>query len=273
MTQNGMRVGAAMTFWSLAEFTDRDMLSHSWGREGFSEFVPEPRQPNAALYDALHSIFKGPQVLIRPLKKREGWCVVTEQRGEDENQYKTLLSANVTPRGGISVTPFSDAYATIVDQFERHLGLLRQSQVSTALVSILGRVGATALRPKGGLYSVPGPKIDDWANLAKATEEAGSGNKIYLLRHIMDADAMRAIRDAIVAEVTAEAARINKEVAHDELGDRALETRRTQAQELREKVLMYEELLSSPLPHLHHALGEAEEAAARAVLLASVESV
>jgi hypothetical protein len=89
----------------------------------------------------------------------------------------------------------------------------------------------------------------------------------------MDADAMRAIRDAIVAEVTAEAARINKEVAHDELGDRALETRRTQAQELREKVLMYEELLSSPLPHLHHALGEAEEAAARAVLLASVESV
>ena len=90
---------------------------------------------------------------------------------------------------------------------------------------------------------------------------------MYVLRHRLDADAVRAVRDAVVAEVQAEADRIRDEVAAGDLGGRALETRKKQAAELRDKVLLYEDLLSVGLPGLHTAVDQADQAAATAALL------
>ena len=73
--------------------------------------------------------------------------------------------------------------------------------------------------------------------------------------------------DGIGPEVTAEARRITDGVQTGELGARALETRRRQAGDLRDKVLLYEDLLAVGLAGLHEAVSAAGQAAASAALL------
>jgi hypothetical protein len=161
----------------------------------------------------------------------------------------------------------------VQDAYRKQLGLLHGSQVSACLVKLVESLGGTRLRPSGAIYWLPGPRVDDWQHIAGEVEKAGQDrpNAVYLLRHRMDADAVRAVRDAVVAEVQAESARIHSEVMAGDLGDRALETRRTQAGELRRKVLLYEELLDVGLQGLHQAVDTADQAAAAAILLASAQ--
>jgi hypothetical protein len=134
---------------------------------------------------------------------------------------------------------------------------------------VVEALGGTRLRPGGAVYWVPGPRLDEWAAAGHAAERAAEGrpSAVYVLRHRLDADAVRAVRDAVVGEVQTEAHRICEEVAAGELGGRALETRKRQAAELRLKVLLYEDLLSVGLAGLHQAVDRADQAAATAALL------
>jgi hypothetical protein len=139
---------------------------------------------------------------------------------------------------------------------------------------VVDALGGTRLRPSGAVYWVPGTKLDDWARVGRAVEAAADGgaSAVYLLRHRLDADAVRAVRDAVVTEVQAEAERIQAEVAAGHLGGRALETRQGQAADLRAKVLLYEDLLNVGLAGLHRAVDAADQAAATAALLLSAQS-
>lgn len=271
MIANGIRVGGALTFWSLAEHTSRDLLEFHWQAEGFREFVPEARVPLSAMRDALEDVFGGPNILVRPLSGRDGWTVVKEERGTHSNVYHHMLTATIDKKyADPFISPFSEAVPVVVEKYKHFLGTLRVGQVTSSLVRILHHLGATSLRPKGGVYAVPDPRLNEWERLAQATEKASPASRVYLLRHIMDADAVRAIRDAIQAEVLCEARRINDEIATQDLGERALENRKQQAQDLRSKVLLYEDLLSVGLGHLLSALATTEEAAARATMLQAV---
>src|SRR5262249_39008919 len=158
---------------------------------------------------------------------------------------------------------FNGRASGIVDSFNRHLGLLRAAQVSASLVRILDSLGATRLRPSGAVYWLPEYHLDRWQRVAEVVEKAGLSkpNSVYVIRHQMDADAMRAVRDAIVAEVGTEAARIKREVQSGELGERALEHRQQHAAELQQKIAMYEDLLGIGLELLHATVDEADQAA------------
>jgi hypothetical protein len=157
--------------------------------------------------------------------------------------------------------------------FRRHAGRIPAAQLSACLVRVVEFLGGTRLRPTGAVYWVPGPKLDEWAQVARAVEAASDGrpSSVYLIRHRLDADAVRAVRDAVVGEVQAATARIAEEVAAGDLGTRALETRRQQAHDLRDKVLLYEDLLSVGLADLHRAVDAADQAAATASLLLAAQ--
>src|SRR5262249_17333250 len=128
--------------------------------------------------------------------------------------------------------------------------------------------------PAGGLSWRPARQLDEWPRAVSAVESAAEGkpSTVYVLRHRLDADAVRAVRDAIVAEVQAESARIHDEVVGGELGSRALETRRSEAGQLRQKIALYEGLLNVGLEGLYHAVDRAAPAAAAAVLLGSAQA-
>jgi hypothetical protein len=274
MPESHLDVGGAVVFWSLSEWTDRDRLKSGFTPLGLAALVPDPRPLTACLRDALEEVLGGPRVLVRPLARRDGFAVVTEQRGEHGNAYAQDLLARLDDSGGTPrpfFTPHDDRATRVLDAFARQLGLLHAAQVSAGLVRLVESLGGTRLRPSGALYWLPAHKLDDWQASARAVEQAGQGrpSAVYLLRHRLDADAVRAVRDAVVAEVQAQATRLHDEVIAGELGERALEARRQQAGQLRQKVLLYEELLDVGLQGLHQAVDRADQAAAAAVLLAS----
>jgi hypothetical protein len=276
MVERRLDIGGAVTFWSLADWSDRQRLRAHFVPLGLELLVPEPRQAPAALRAALEEVLGGPRVLVRPLATRDGFAVVQEDRGVAANLYETTLTARVNTNEPptLACDPYNGWAPRIEQAFRLHLARTSAAQLSAALVRVIEAMGGTRLRPSGAVYCVPGHRLDDWAAVAHAVEQCGEGrpSAVYLLRHRLDGDAIRAVRDAVVADVQAEAHRIRDEVATGDLGGRALETRKKQASDLREKVLLYEELLSVSLDGLHQAVDCADQAAATAALLLGAQA-
>jgi hypothetical protein len=270
MIEASMEFGGAVVFWTTAEFTNRDKLQRAFDALGLSSYVPEPRPDSAVLRHALEDVFGGPRTLVRPLADRDGFAVVREDRGKLDNQYSTLVSARVAGTS-LLLEPWTAQAADVQRAFDRYRGCIPAAQISACLVKIVESLGGMRLRPTGAVYWVPGHHLADWSDVAQAVEASGEGKAtaVYLLRHQFDAEAVRAIRDAVVADVQNEAQRIQKEVLNGDLGGRALETRQRHAHVLREKVLLYEDLLNVGLADLHKVVDAADQATATATLLLS----
>jgi hypothetical protein len=271
MVESHLDVGGAVVFWSLAEWTHRGRLTAHLAALDLEALVPDPRPAPAALRSALEDVFAGPRILIRPLASRDGFAVVREDRGLSANQYQTQLTARVLPGDPPTLTfdPWDSRAVSVQGAYQAQLGRVSACQVSSSLVRIIEALGGTRLRPSGAVYWLPGNRVEEWTRIADAVEQAADGalSAVYMLRHRLDHDAIRAVRDAVVSEVHSEAIRIRDEVLGGELGGRALETRKKQAADLRQKVLLYEDLLSVGLKGLHRAVDEADQAAATATIL------
>ena len=270
MIDKNFDVGGAVVFWSIAEWTDRTRLAAKLGELDLQAMVPDPRPAPAALRSALEDIFGGPRVLIRPLASRDGFAVVQEDRGLAANQYQTLLTSRVTgDPPTLTFDPWDSRADLVQGAYQTQLERISAMQVSAVLVRVIDWLAGTRLRPSGAVYWVPGNRLDDFTHIARAIEDSAEGRPscVYMLRHRLDNDSIRAIRDAVVFEVHSEALRIREDVITGTLGTRALETRQRQAADLRAKVLMYEELLSVGLEGLHQAVDQADQAAATATLL------
>jgi hypothetical protein len=271
MVRNDLDVGGAVAFWALAEWTNRQRLEAEFKELGLGSLVPDPRPAAACLRTALDDLFAGPRVLVRPLASRDGFAVVKEDRGLAANRYDTQLTARVTGTPPtLTFDPWDGRAVQVEEAYRAQLGRVPATQVSTALVKVVEAVGGIRLRPAGAIYWIPpGQRLDDFAAAAEAIERAAESRPsfVYVLRHRLDRDAVRAVRDAVVYEVRTEADRICQEVTAGELGARALEARQKQAGELRQKVLLYEDLLRLGLQGLHAAVDQADQAAATATLL------
>ena len=81
MVESHLDVGGAVVFWSRAEWSDRYRLKSGLELLSLDEFMPEPRQPSAALREALENTLGEPRVLVRPLASKDGFAIVREQRG------------------------------------------------------------------------------------------------------------------------------------------------------------------------------------------------
>jgi hypothetical protein len=263
-----MKVGGLVTFWQIAEWTEHALLQAGLTDAGFGDFVPPTRAPVTALKDALTDVLGGPRVLVRPLSK-DGFVVVREDRGEEDNQYTTLMQAKVGDNV-ILYKPLNDKALAVTESYNRHIGYVSAGSVAGCLVKIMDSLGKTTLRESGGLYWLPDSQLSKWEAVAKATEAAvAKGNtRIYFLRHLMDADACRAIRDAVQTEILAEAQRLEAELMDStvELGERALSHRGRLCIDLKARIVSFEELLGESLASLRQAVDGVETALAAAAL-------
>lgn len=276
MIEGNLDVGGAVVFWSLADGTDRRRLRDGFQSLDLESFVPEPRPAPSVLRDALEEVLGGPRVLVRPLASRDGFAVVQEDRGTAANAYATTLVARVSSEvvPDLRFDPYDDRADRVREAFLVHSSRVPATQLSAVLVKVVESLGGTRLRPGGAVYWVPGHKLDDWAAVARVVEAASltKPSAVYVIRHRLDAEAVRAVRDAVVAEVAADAERIANEVQSGDLGSRALESRRQEASQLRSKVLLYEDLLAVGLAGLHAAIDTADQATATASLLLAATS-
>ena len=187
MVRSDLDVGGAIAFWALADWTNRQRLEGEFGGLGLAGLVPDPRPAPACLRAALDDLFGGPRVLVRPLASRDGFAVVTEDRGLAANRYQTELTARVRPGDPPALTfdPWDGRAALVEEAYRAQLGRVPAAQVSAALVRVVESLGGIRLRPAGAIYWLPGNRIDAFAAPAGAVERAAENrpSSVYLLRH------------------------------------------------------------------------------------------
>jgi hypothetical protein len=137
------------------------------------------------------------------------------------------FSARIESWGGLIVEGEGNQTA-IQAAFDRHKSQLTGAAIGKLLVDVLARAGGTTLRESGGVYWVAEESVQAVERVAAFVEECGEdgGNRVYLLRTAMDESTVRAVRDAITAEVTKEANAIVNELKENDFGDEALTRRR-----------------------------------------------
>lgn len=271
--ESSMKVGGAYTRWPLSEWSLRHVLVDGLGRLGYKDFVPEARSATACLKDALSEIFTEKQVEIKPLAGTGSYEIIRVNKGEHKNSYDHLYCVSVDDERRVSLRPLvPDLAQRILAGFNEQLGLLRSGQVTTCLVKILlRRLDGTTIGPRGGLYWLPPHHIDAWTQVAQVVEASGyrTESKVYLLRHLMDADAVRAIRDSIIHEIQTRSGEIRQEVLDQDnpLKSLALQHRHEELLALRDKARLYESLLGVGLEQSVQTLDEVETTIGQAALL------
>ncbi|MEZ6139191.1 MAG: DUF6744 family protein [Zavarzinella sp.] len=269
MIENHLDIGGGVVFWMLTDDTRRERLQDGLARLGLEKFLPEARPDTSILRDALDEQLGGSRVLIRPLAHKDGFAVVREDRGEEQNEYRTELVARMVG-GALDLQPWDDRAAAIQESMHAHACRIPAVQVSQMLVKMVEHLGGTRLRPSGAVYWIPGNRLDEWMKIVQAVEQASDRPAaVYLLRHQLDTEAVRAVRDAVINEIEANTSRISADVLSGDLGTRALETRQQQIESLREKVLLYEDILNIGLTQLHQAIDKADQVTVTASLMLS----
>lgn len=267
--------GGFLAFWSLAEFSDRETVLQGFGAADLAAFVPEPLPPVTVLRDALAAVAAGPRTLVRPLARRTGWAVVREDRGESGNDYTHLARAEVSEGGRVVLVPGTGWDPPMTDKvltaYEMQTGKVPAARLSAALVDVVRSLGGVRLRPHGGLYFLAGDRLARWREAADVVEQAGDGrSRCYVMQQELTVDTVRAVRDAVTAEVEAEAARLSADILSGELGEKALAARTREAAALKRKVGEFERILGVGLAALTATLDRVGTAQLAGELLSSL---
>ena len=276
MTENCLRLGGIVTYTSVGEWTDLAKFAWLLEEAGFKAFIPDSRTHSACLKEALQELFPDSAYMVRALDKQDGFAVVEERRGKQENYYHTTLAAYLDPPGSMNIkmNPWDPNQSELLcEKFARQLGLLRPTQVTATMVKIIMSLGGTRLRPSGAVYWLPDTMVPQWEKASRACIESGYGkpNNVYLIRHQLDADAVRAVKDAITEEMMGASVRLADEIQGGELGERALNARSKECKELMRKIENYEDILNVGMGSLRESLDKVANAAAAAAMLVASE--
>lgn len=259
-----------LTYWELVSFYDRDKVRSGWNALGFDKFVPDQRSPLACLKDALLDATSDRDTLVRPLQASNGYSVVREHRGQDENSYVPLFNARIPV--GLDYPVFSTAgevVEKVEELYRKHRRLITGAQMSGKLVDIAYHLNGTRLRRNGGLYWLSEDKGDDWDMATTVMVESGDtpGSQLHLISHEMTPRAVLAVRDGLVHDIQTRVKHLHDEITSGEMGQRGLEARQKEILQLQAKAKEYEVMLDISLGDLRKGLDDLGQAAATASLV------
>jgi hypothetical protein len=256
----------SMTYWSLGQQTDPDVLQNGLRQIGLPDFAPAQRTWLMSLKAALAEMFAKPEELIRPLrhKHRNGYTVVVEEKGEYDNRYTRTVNACVDDEGRVTITA-GEADRFELQRLTNHFRrVLPSSSVSDMLTEIIhGQFGGITLKNNGGLYFVPEQFVGKWLDVrmvVEASAVAPTENHLSVLPLEMNEMTLRDIKRSICREVETEAERLRKDIAENSLGDQALLNRAVRASQLRDRIRQYEQILGEALGVCHQNLDIAVQA-------------
>lgn len=256
----------AMTYWSLGQQTQPDILQNGLSQLGLPDYAPKPRSWLMALKAGLAEMFAKPEELIRPLrdKSRNGYTVVVEEKGEYENTYSREVNACVDKEGCVSVT------AGCADCFElqrltnHYHRVLPAAGVSDMLTDIIQeRLGGISLKNNGGLYFIPDAGVGKWKDVIMVVEAAAvepTTNDLSVVPLEMNTMTLRDIKRSICREMESAAERLRRDIAENNLGDEALLNRAVRASQLRDRIRQYEGILGEALEVCHQNVDIAVQA-------------
>jgi hypothetical protein len=256
----------AMTYWSLGQQTDPQILTNGLSQLGLPDYSPKPRTWLTSLKAALAEMFAKPEELIRPLrhKTKNGYTIVVEYKGEYENTYSREVNACVDKEGRVSVTAGTADRQELQRLTNHYHRVLPSSSVSDMLTDIIHeKLGGISLKTNGGLYFIPEDRITAWQDVIMVVEAAAvepTTNDLSVVPLEMNAMTLRDIKRSICREVESEAERLRKDITENSLGTDALLNRAVRASQLRDRIRQYETILGQALDVCHQNLDIAVQA-------------
>jgi hypothetical protein len=280
MISKHVDIAGAVVYWSAGP-TRREMLKARLAAIGYEDCSPPERTGAACLKSALRDYCdersdrrKGKDKLFQARKKQKenGFEVLDVERGTDGNDYRMDFAAKLTVDGQSVMTASGSCdIAALREHFWKHRSQVTSAAIGQLLVAVLNRMGGVCLRPSGGVYWIPGEHVRELEQIASVVEECaaeGETNAIYTITHEFNERSVRAVKDAIVAEVTAAALELEEEIRVNKMGTEALIRRQLQAASLHARAGKYEALLGETLTTVHDVIRVAQEAAAAAISVA-----
>jgi hypothetical protein len=286
-----LRIGGANVYWSLGPSL-RSKVVAAFDAHGLKEYTPEPKTPEACLRHALAASIKpakGDKVVVRPLEDKRGFGVHTMPKKCPDDCSDDRVTHVVTatlPEGGqdwaasaivFQPCPDQKTYDAIADEYEAAKSTFSVGVMSRALVEVIENYfHGVSLKPSGGLYWIDKVFLDMWRQFAKAIEGCvveDYDSSLYTMPVIAGEEMVRAVGDALTAEIASEVDRIESEVTTVEMNVRVTERHLKRAGELQKKVANYAECFGKPLTELQDMLQRAVAASAMATLKVSAASV
>ena len=254
-------IAGLSAFWTLGDDTDFQKYADALKRAGLGKFTPERPTDFAALRDVLYSEFGSDHVYAVKNSVLPTFEVVTvkpapkDQDTLGRNEYTHKMTASVTTAGNIETdTGDSGMDYRLTDKFRQLREKVAYHAVSRSLVEIVYSLSGTTLRPSGGIYWIPAEAIERWEMAANAIESAGSKNRTFALRTMMDEHTACAIREALTAEIEREGKLIETALHDPATSLKTARTQRQKADQLRQKIETYECAFTMSLADLKTAL-------------------
>jgi hypothetical protein len=260
----------AITMWRLHGDVDPDALSATMSAQGLQHIAPPALPgPDAALRRALDE-FRARRVLVRPLKNRGAWSLVSEELdGDDVLHHAQTCTVTLDGVGRLSVSalgPGSDNLRDrIAEEYVRHSTMYSAHDVSAWLIAQCNRLAAVSIRDGGGVYFIPRANLPEWERITRAAQSANAST-FCDVPALPTESVVRAVLDAMRAEAEQAYAAIEEEINDGKLGARALASRAERCSAIAAKIVGYEELLDAKMTDLRAKLSDLQAGIAAAIL-------
>lgn len=272
---NKVRVDGRITFWRLPQHFNRDVLLEGLAKLGWKRHCPRERSNNSALKEALVYIvrsWKQDDVLVRELESvgEDGFVVVRETKGAQENQYETWFRTK-WEQPVDTVEPYTVTYDgefsadnSSIDVWFKHFRSRLTNHAVAKMLSVLiqDHLQGVSLKPSGGFYWIPPESVATYQELIKVVVAAADGDcTIYQPEFsLADESAVQAVRDAIVDDINHRAAVIESQASKEGVKETALKNRQRDAQLLHDRVKQYEGFLGETLDKCREVAGRCQKA-------------
>lgn len=260
---NGTEECGAIVWWSLNGPTPHKVL-HDEVIQLDASFAPAEVGKAVALRRACMDMVRRRQ-LCRPLNDRGAYAIVRESVKGEEISHQVVCRVKLEMENLV----FSDGCEEptklqIRQGYELMLNHLQPEDVSVWLCSVVDKMEAVSLRPRGGIYFIPRHHMASWRALAGALKTT-SGHQLFEVPAMATDEAVEAILASLTREADVAASAFEAAI-EESLGERALNNRVEGCKSLQQKVRTYEALLGTNLDTLRERLVVLEGQLAAAAL-------
>ena len=282
MSKTEIPISGNLVGWTLSNNTDRTKIEEAWIAAGYGRFVPTANSEKSALHAALKRVWGGPRCLVRPVSGST-YAVVAEKAGDDSLEHDVSFIAKVPDSDSVMIRFYDEHKSRVIPPraaevqaaFMAELDKLPSPRMARSLVSVLDSMHAIpfkAGRGNGGVYYLPQEHYAKWTELMDAVIAADPGgtNSHHEMAIAMNAKTCSTVLESVTATLLKETEDMATDIAGDgsngELGKRALKSKQSRADHLRQRVKRYESLLNTNLSALSARIEDVDSAAAMATL-------
>ena len=271
MNDIAIKYNGTTVFWSLVDGTSISELREGFETLGRGDLLPETQNDSQALRRALSKNFPSKSKIVRPLSGVTGFAIVDEQETINSAGVRKLVHQEELRIALSGTTMISNPPDHVrLDAIKADYLYEKQRVTATKLGGILikacNQLSGIPLRPRGGMYWIPNSKTAEWEQIVSVVETANPKNTVYKMKTTTDGETVDAVCDSLITEVEKQLDTLSESLLSEDLGKRALNTKRNTATDLKDLVTEYEGILGKTLTKLQDRADEVHSAASMALI-------